>query len=166
MLEIILLVAGVVSAERRSGLVRLAAVDYPAVDPVRFGAWRAARIAAIDAFLWATWGALVIKLVITTVVDSFATEMALPSSAVTVVEILTIGGWIAGLIAAGVQDRNASKLRAAAGVDWPKVRGDAGLIDGKSVTPPAVPVAIPPSERSEMKNRGLATLSQSPVNRK
>lgn len=116
MLEIILLIIGIFKAVQRPKLSRLTVQDYPKVDPDEFAVWHQAQLKATDIFLWATWGALFIKLFI-----SFAASgMSLsPEGAITLLVVI-IGGWIAGLIIAGVDGSKAKKLRFEAGIKWRK----------------------------------------------
>lgn len=116
MLEIILLIVGIVKAVRRPRLRRLTAEDFPSVDPVKFREWQQAQLNATDIFLWATWGAFCVKLFLS-VMAGAAGGMSLEGQLVFIVLIL--GGWITGLIVAGVHAKRADRLRVAAGIVWP-----------------------------------------------
>ena len=116
MLELILLIVGIVFAVRRPRLRKLTAADYPGVDPVRFAEWQQAQLKATDVFLWATWGAFVVKLFLSLVL----VEMRLsPEAALGAIGII-VTLWIVGLIVASSFSSKAKKLRTAAGIAWPK----------------------------------------------
>jgi hypothetical protein len=124
MIEIILLISGIIYAVRRPGLKRLASSDFPGVDPAKFAAWQAAELKGIDIFLWATWGAFVIKigiqLVLAFVISQFGVEMN-EGVAIGIIFAILIA-WLIGLTVAGVYGSRAKKLRFAAGMSWP-IRG-------------------------------------------
>jgi len=124
MIEIILLISGIIYAVRRRGLKRLASSDFPEVDPAKFAAWQAAELKGIDIFLWATWGAFVIKigiqLVLAFVISQFDVEMN-EGVAIGIIFAILIA-WLIGLTVAGVYGSRAKKLRLAAGMSWP-IRG-------------------------------------------
>lgn len=116
MLEIILLIVGIFKAVRRPKLSRLTVQEFPDVDPSKFTEWHQSQLKATDIFLWATWGAFFIKVL----VSLTANEMHLsPEGAIAVLVIILVG-WIGGLVAASVYSSKATKLRLAAGINWPK----------------------------------------------
>lgn len=115
MLEIILLVIGIVKALRRRALCKLTVGSFPGVDPSAFTQWQRAQLRATDAFLWATWGALVIKLVLLAVFGPVVSGSEEGAIAFTV---LILGGWIAGLVIAARRARTATKLRNALSIQW------------------------------------------------
>lgn len=119
MLEIILLIVGIFKAVQRPKLSRLTVQDFPDVELAKFTAWHQAQLKATDFFIWATWGAFFIKLFI-----SLAASGMRPSPEVAItVFVVIVGGWIVGLIVASVYSSKATKLRLAAGINWPKQVG-------------------------------------------
>ena len=115
MLEIILLIVGIMKAVRSFGLRKLTAHDFPDVDPGKFAEWHQAQLRETNIFLWATWGAFFIKLVLRLA----ARETRLSFEGAIAFIVLILLGWIAGLIFWGVQFSRARKLREAAGINWP-----------------------------------------------
>jgi hypothetical protein len=116
MLEIVLLIVGAFKAIRRPKLNRLKPENFPDVDGEKFSLWKKAELKATDIFLWATWGALAIKIVIL---------IALSGQSFSVKEVWTINGiiigaWFIGIIIAATYGSKAKKLRLAAGVEWPR----------------------------------------------
>jgi hypothetical protein len=121
MLEIILLIVGIVYAFRRPKLKRLAPADYPDIEETKFLEWKAAQLKATDIFLWATWGAFFIKLVIQFIIIAAAQSGGgLSSEAGIGIMIAIIIAWLIGLIIAASYGSKAKKLREVAGIPWPK----------------------------------------------
>ncbi|MGA2139564.1 MAG: hypothetical protein ABSH14_11935 [Verrucomicrobiia bacterium] len=116
MIEIILLIVGIVYALRRPKLRKLTTQDFPGVDTARFSEWQQAELKGIDIFLWATWGAFVIKIALTVVLS----QIPLSESAAITVMVVILVAWLGGLTIAGIQGSKAKKLRTAAGIKWPK----------------------------------------------
>jgi hypothetical protein len=121
MVEIVLLIFGIVYAVRRPKLKRLTPAEYPDVGEAKFLEWKAAELKAISIFLWATWGAFVIKLVIQVILIALAQSGGgLSQEAAIGVTIAIIVAWLAGLTTAAVYGSKAKKLRTAAGIQWPR----------------------------------------------
>jgi len=121
MIEIILLIVGIVYAVRRPKLKRLTAADYPDVEEAQFLEWKAVELRAISIFLWATWGAFVIKLGIQIILIAAAQSGSGLSTEATIgIMIAIIIAWLIGLTIAAVHGSKAKKLRTAAGIRWPK----------------------------------------------
>jgi fucose permease len=116
MLEIILLIVGIFKAFRRPKLKRLKAENFPDVDAEKFTMWQKAELKATDIFLWATWGALGIKIIIRIALSgqSFSQQEAIT------IMLIILAGWFIGLIIAATFGSKAKKLRLAAGITWPK----------------------------------------------
>jgi len=117
MLEIVLLVIGLFKALRRPRLKRLTVQGFPTVDPARFAEWQQAELKATDVFLWATWGAFVIKILVNVAADN----TGLSGEAALVLLVVILGGWIGGLITANVFAKRAGRLKEAAGIIWPEI---------------------------------------------
>jgi len=115
MLEVILLIVGVGYFFRRPKLKRLTAEAFPNVEPLKFAEWRTAAVKATDIFLMATWGAFIIKLLITL---AFADSDLVRESPYLVMGMI-LGLWFIGLIIAAVYGSKAKKLQKAAGIKWP-----------------------------------------------
>ena len=112
MLEIILLIVGIIKLVRRPRLKKLSASDYPTVNPEKFLEWKKAELLATDIFLWATWGAFIIKIIIlVTIQDSYSRE-----SGLAIMGFILLG-WFIGLIIAAVYGSKAKKLRIPLGID-------------------------------------------------
>lgn len=111
MLEVILLIVGIVKLVRRPKLKRMTSADYPNVTPDKFREWKAAELKATDIFLWATWGAFFIKIIVLLAIqDSYTGETGLAIMGI----ILVL--WFIGLIIAASFGRKAKKLREALGI--------------------------------------------------
>ncbi len=78
--------------------------------------WQKAELKATDIFLWATWGALVVKIIILIALSgqSFSVKEAWTINGI------IIGAWFIGIIIAATYGSKAKKLRLAAGIAWPK----------------------------------------------
>jgi hypothetical protein len=116
MFEIILLIVGISYAVRRPKLRRLTAQDFPGIDAVTFSEWQQAELQGINIFLWATWGAFIIKIVLLAVLS----QMRLDENTAIVWTVILLVGWLAGLTVAAIHGSKAKKLRIAAGIHWPK----------------------------------------------
>lgn len=116
MLQLILMIIGIVIAVRRPRLSRLTPSDYPHVSEDKFEEWKAAQLAATDAFLWATWGSFFIMLFLVLALNSAITTL----EGAIGIRVVLIAGFIIGLVAASKKSRHARKLREEAGIDWPK----------------------------------------------
>jgi hypothetical protein len=117
MIEIILLIFGVIAAFRRPKLANLTSESFPGVDSAKFYEWQVAELRANSAFLWATWGAFVIKIGLLILVAIL--QASLSEDAAVVITVAIIVGWIVGLTIAAVFGSRAKKLRVAAGIVWP-----------------------------------------------
>ncbi|MDD2737075.1 MAG: hypothetical protein PHF56_24335 [Desulfuromonadaceae bacterium] len=117
MIEIVLLIIGIVYAVRRPKLRRLTSGDYVDIDPARFSEWHNAQLRATDIFLWATWGAFVIKMLVIFIAVSGGGFNADIAGAI---QVAIVVGWLAALTTAAVFGSKAKKLRLAAGIQWPK----------------------------------------------
>jgi len=129
MLEIILLIVGIFKLARRPKLKRLSTADFPNVDQGFFIEWKKAELKAIDIFLWATWGAFIIKIILLIAMqDSLTSESAL----VVMGGILVL--WIIGLIIAAIHGSKAKALRIPLGIDKdfrPTARTESDVISSK-----------------------------------
>jgi hypothetical protein len=116
MLEIVLLIVGVFKAIRRPKLNRLKPENFPDADAGKFSLWKKAELKATDIFLWATWGALGIKIIIRIALSgqSFSQQEALT------IILIILAAWFIGLIIAATYGSKAKKLRLAAGIEWPR----------------------------------------------
>lgn len=115
MLEIILLVVGIIYALRRPKLKRLTVSDYPGVDEAKFVEWHRQQLRAVNIFLGATWGALVVKVAILVVLSGSHLSQA---TALTWTIVILVA-WILGLLVAAATSSEAKRLRHAAGISWP-----------------------------------------------
>lgn len=115
MLEVILLVVGIVYFFRRPKLKRLKPEAFTEVDPQKFEDWRKAALLATDLFLWATWGAFIVKLIVTMALSGSALARNDPFVLMGVILAL----WFVGLLVASVYGSKAKKLQRAAGIKWP-----------------------------------------------
>jgi hypothetical protein len=115
MLEVILLVVGLIYAIRRPKLKRLTVSDYPGVDEAKFVEWHRQQLRAVNIFLWATWGALLVKVTLLVVLSGshFSLGTALTGN------ILILVAWVTGLLVARGAGSEAKRLRNAAGISWP-----------------------------------------------
>jgi hypothetical protein len=116
MLEIILLIVGIFKAIRRPKLKKIKPEDYPDVNPESIATWKKVELKATDIFLWATWGAFVVKIIILIALSGQSFSV---SEAWTINGII-IGAWLIGIIIAATYGSKAKKLRLAAGITWPK----------------------------------------------
>lgn len=116
MIEIILLIVGIAYAVRRPKLRKLTTQDFPDVDAAKFAEWQRAELKALDIFLWATWGAFVIKIALMVVLS----QVGLSESAAITMMVVILVAWLGGLTIAGIQGSKAKKLRTAVGIKWPK----------------------------------------------
>lgn len=112
MLEVVLLIVGIIKLVRRPRLKRLSEKDYPGIQPEKFREWKEAELKATDIFLWATWGAFFIKIIILIAVqDSYTGKTGM--------QIMggIFGLWFIGLIIAAVFGSKAKKLRVGLGIN-------------------------------------------------
>ena len=116
MLEIILLIAGIVKLFGRPRLRKLEAQQFPDVDPTKFEEWKAAELRATDTFLWATWGALLIKVALGVMLSGVAAN---PNQALTW-NIAVFVAWFIGLAVAATYGSKAKKLKKLAKISWPR----------------------------------------------
>lgn len=116
MLEAILLIVGIVKASRRPKLKRLNSEDFSGVESADFSVWHKAELKATDAFLMATWGALIVKIIIMIALSGQRFEM----NSWLAINGLIILLWLIGLGIAGSLGSKAKKLKLAAGIKWPK----------------------------------------------
>lgn len=117
MLELILLVAGVIKAMRRSTLVRLTAQDFAKVDPAKFEEWRRVQLKGTDLFLMATWGLFALKLLVRCAMQG---SQGVPSEASLAGYLMFGAIWVVAIMRAGSLARKAAELAQATGIDWPK----------------------------------------------
>ena len=143
MLEIILLIAGIVKAFGRPRLRRLTPQDLPGVDSSKFEEWKSAELRATDTFLWATWGALAIKLAVSAMLSN--TPLSSEQAFTWTVGIFV--AWFIGLTVAAVFGSKAKKLKLEAGIAWP---------DSKEVKPtPATHVRCPDCREFVLKDANV-----------
>ncbi len=112
MIEIILLIVGIIYAVRRPKLRRLKPQDFPGVDSAKFLTWQRAEITAIDVFLWATWGAFLLKIGLTILLS----DVRLGDTTGVIVMVAIIVAWLGGLTVAAVMGSRAKELRTKAGI--------------------------------------------------
>lgn len=130
MLEIILLIIGIVKLVRRPKLKRLSSSDFPNVEPAKFTEWKKAELKATDIFLWATWGAFVVKIILFITAYGQSYEMS---------QWLAINGtilvlWFIGLIIAATFGSKAKALRIPLGINkdlTPSVGSESDSISSK-----------------------------------
>ena len=110
-----MLVVGLIYAIRRPKLKRLTVSDYPGVDEAKFVEWHRQQLRAVNIFLWATWGAFLVKVTILVVLSGshFSQATALTWT------ILILVAWLVGLLVAAGAGSKAKRLRKAAGISWP-----------------------------------------------
>ena len=144
MLEVILLITGIFKAFQRPKLKRLTIQDFPNVDPQKFSEWHQAQLGATDAFLWATWGAFVIKIGILIALSGsrYSQETGM---AITIV-ILVL--WLIGLVISGVMGSSAKKLRIDAGINWPVPQSQ--VAQGTAATVRYAPTTPPVSKKTKL----------------
>jgi len=129
MLEIILLIIGIIKLTRRPKLKRLSSSDFPNVETAKFNEWKKAELTATDIFLWATWGAFIIKIIILiSIQESYYGESALAIAG----GILLF--WFIGLIIAAIYGSKAKALRIRLGINkdlTPSVGSESDAIPNK-----------------------------------
>jgi hypothetical protein len=133
MLEIILLIIGIGKAFQRPKLKRVKHEDFPQVDEQKFAEWRETQLRATDVFLWATWGALALKLVLLLALSGsrYSQETGIGIT----VGILVL--WLIGLGIAASVGSEAKRLRIELGISWPEQSPQPGP------APFSAPLAVP-----------------------
>lgn len=112
MLEAILLGLGIVYMFRKPKLRKLDPKNFPTVDPKKFEEWRTAEIKALNVFLWATWGALVVKIILNVVLQMIGID------ALTAM-LIVVGLWLIALIYPAILGSRAKKLLKELGIKYP-----------------------------------------------
>ncbi len=129
MIELILLIIGIIKLVRRPRLKRLSSLDFPDVETAKFTEWRKAELKATDIFLWATWGAFIIKIIILiSLQESYDRDSALAITG----GILFL--WFIGLIIAAIYGSKAKALRISLGINkyfQPSGRTESDVISSK-----------------------------------
>jgi hypothetical protein len=105
MLQIILIIMGIVYCVRRPKIARLTAADMPGVTPAILESWKMQELKSIDWFLIATWGVSVVGSIL-----AVAVAAADQSSGV-VVFLITLAGFLAGLVVSAIHGSRAAKLK-------------------------------------------------------
>jgi hypothetical protein len=122
MIEVILLIVGISYVLKRPKLKRLTLTDFPQLEQEKFSAWQTAELKAVDIFLWATWGAFVIKLAVQLILMAIISKVTgeISEGAMFGIIAAVMVLWLIGLAIAGVYGSKAQKLRVAYGIKWPK----------------------------------------------
>lgn len=113
MIQIILLIAGIVYAFRKPKLKALTAAQFPGVSQEVFAEWQALELKSINRFLWATWGLLLIKILV-----GFMPTPTFPGGEVGV-QVFFFGLFVGLLVFSAISGSKAAKLKEQNGIKWP-----------------------------------------------
>jgi hypothetical protein len=128
-IQLILLILGIIAALRYPGLARTSAANFPEVAPDAFAAWHRAEKAAAIWLIVATIGVFGVQIaggfMLGLVMGLAQAPEARIDSAATTFMLASFGLFLALLLVAGVMGGRAKKLKASAGIVWPKSGFDA-----------------------------------------
>lgn len=127
MLELVLLVVGIWKTLTLPGIHRYEARQFPQMDPEKFKPWKRAELEAAYVFLVATWGALLVKIVVGVLYagrlrDAVATSQMSATEAEDQVWTFTIGVavvWFVGIVIAAGFGSRAKAMRKSATLATP-----------------------------------------------
>jgi len=113
MVQIILLIVGIVYANRRPKLKRMHASDFPNVPKDDFDRWKTLEMKSIDIFLWATWGLFIVGILAAIFVGSI-----IPGGAIGL-QIILIALFLLGLLISALYGSKAARIRRNLDICWP-----------------------------------------------